>query len=108
MRDATPLSFGRALALCERSLSRQGDRDFVEAHRVFEDQLVERRFPESRLRRSVSHRLGMRPWAVETREVAGPQEVAQANFGHAPETALLFYLEREEDLALDELGRLVG
>ncbi len=63
-------------ALRERSLSRRCHRDLVEAHRVFEDQLVERRFPECRFSRSMSHRLGVRPRAVETREVAGPQKVA--------------------------------
>src|SRR6516165_10031979 len=108
MRGAIPLRCARALALCQRSLSRQGDWNLVEAYRVFENQSVERRFTESRLRGSVSHRLGVRPRAVETREVAGPQEVAQANLGHAPETALFLDLEGEEDLALDELGRLVG
>src|SRR5271163_1111669 len=108
MRGAAPLRFGRALALCLRSVSRQCDRDLVEAHRVLEYQLIERRFPESRLCWSVSHRLGIWPRAVETGEVAGPQEVAQANFGHAPETTLLLDLEREEDLAPDELCRLVG
>src|ERR1700736_22299 len=86
----------------------QRDRDLVEAHGVFKDQLVESLLPESRLRRGVSHRLGVWPGAVETREVARPEEVTQTDFGHAPETALFLDLEREENLALDELARLVG
>src|SRR5690348_6809305 len=89
-------------------LLRQGDRDLVEAYRVFEDQLVEGCLAECRLRRGVSHCLGMRPRAVETREVAGPQEIAQADLGHAPKTALLLDLEGEEHLTLDILGRHVG
>ena len=35
----------RGLALRGRSLLRQGDRDLVEAHRIFKDQLIERIFP---------------------------------------------------------------
>src|SRR5262249_38243543 len=54
------------------------------------------------------HRLGVRPGAVETREVAGPQEIAQADFWHAAKPALLLDLESKENLAPDELGRLVG
>src|SRR6266403_458230 len=95
-------------ALRERSPLRQRDRDLVEAHGVFKDQLVESLLPESRLRRGVSHRLGVWPGAVETREIAGPEEVAVTDFGHAPKTALFLDLEREENLALDELARLVG
>src|SRR5271169_2795643 len=56
----------------------------------------------------MSHRLGIRPRAVETREVAGPEEIAQANLGHAPKATLFFDLEGKEHLAPDELGRLVG
>src|SRR5258708_13304867 len=55
----------------------------------------------------MSHRFRVRPGAVETREVAGPQEVAHADLGHAAETALFLDLEGEEELAPDELARLV-
>src|ERR1700736_92369 len=86
----------------------QRDRDLIEAHGVFKDQLVESLLPESRLRRGVSQRLGVWPGAVETGEITGPQEVAETDFRHAPKTALFLDLEREENLALDELARLVG
>src|SRR5215469_18761275 len=86
----------------------QGDRDLVEADGVVKDQLVERRLPECCLRGDMPHSLGIRPWAVETREVAGPQEIAQAYLGHPPKPALFLDLEREENLALDEFARLVG
>jgi hypothetical protein len=57
------------------SLLRQGDRNLVQVHSVVEDQLVESLVPQSRLRRGVSHRLGVRPGTVETGEVTGPEEV---------------------------------
>jgi hypothetical protein len=63
------------LTLRECSLLRQCDRNLVQVHSVFEDQLVERLIPESRLHRSMSHRLGVRPGAVHTGEVTGPEEV---------------------------------
>src|SRR5258708_39225470 len=55
----------------------------------------------------MSHRFRVRPGAVETREVAGPQEVAHTDLGHAAETTLLLDLEGEEKLAPDEFARLV-
>src|SRR5215469_9208237 len=53
-------------------------------------------------------RFRMRPWAVETGEVARPQEVAEADLGHAPETALFLDFERKKDLAPYEFARLIG
>src|SRR5262245_32178998 len=82
------------------------DRDLVETDRVVEHQLVQRLFPESRLRRSMSHRLRVWPRAVEAREVTGPEEVLQADLGHATKSAFFLHLEREEHLTLHELGRL--
>src|SRR6266849_9544187 len=66
-----------------RTLLRQCDRNLVQVDRVVEDQLMERLFPESRLCRSMSHRLGVWPRAVEPGEVAGPKEIREADFGHA-------------------------
>src|SRR5215469_14741154 len=94
--------------LCDRLLPRHFDRDLVEADRVVEDQLVECRLPERRLRRSMTHRPGIRPRAVETREIAGPQKIAQTDLGHAPKPAFFLDLEGEEDLAFDKLGRFLG
>src|SRR5260370_37937923 len=97
-----------SFALRDGSLLRQCDRDLVEGHGVFKDQLVESLLPESRLRRGMSHRLAVWPGAVETREIAGPEGVTEADFGHPPKTALFLNLEREENLTLDELARLAG
>src|SRR6266480_484644 len=106
--SASAFLLERGFASSKRALLRQCDRNPVQAHGVVEDQLVERFFPERRLRRSMSHLLRVRPRAVQTREVAGPQEVAHSDFGHTPEAALLLDLESEEELASDELARLVG
>src|SRR5262245_21480673 len=86
-------------ALRAGSLLRQCDGNLVEADGVVKDQLVERRFPEGRLGRDMPHRLGVRPGAVETREVAGPQKIAQSDLGHPPKPTFFLDLEGEEDLA---------
>src|SRR5215471_20807390 len=95
-------------ALGDGLLSRQRHRDVVEAHRIFEHQAVERGLAEGRLRRGMPRRFRMRPWAVETREVARPQEVAEADLGHAPEAALFLHFERKEDLPPYKFAGLVG
>src|SRR5438105_11092730 len=50
----------------------------------------------------------MRPRAVEPGEVAGPKEIREADFGHAPKAAPFLHLEGEEELPFDELGGLLG
>src|SRR6266851_10171618 len=93
------------IALLGGLLLRQGDRDLVEVRGVLEDQLVEGGLAERRLAGGVAHRPGMRPWAVETGEVAGPQEIAVSHFRHATEAALFLDLEGEEDVALHDFAR---
>src|SRR5215831_18268990 len=83
-------------------------RNLVETHGVSEDHLLERRFPERCLHRSMAHLPGVRPGTIEAGEVAGPEEILHTHLGHAPKAAFLLDLEREEDLTLHELGRLVG
>src|SRR4029450_12073740 len=94
-------------ALGEHVLLRQCDRNLVQIHSVFEDQLVESLFPESRLHRRMAHRLRVGPGAVHTGEVTGPEEVPHTHLRHAPKTALFLALKREETLTLHELGGLV-
>src|SRR5205807_704562 len=77
-REGGPEARG-PLGLLGGLLLRQGDRDLVELGGVLEDQLVERRLAERRLAGGMAHRLGMRPRAVETGKVAGPQEVLVAD-----------------------------
>src|SRR5262249_16276035 len=85
----------------------RSDGNLVQAHRVLEDELVERRLAERRFRRRVPLRLGVRPGAIEPREVARPHEVLQTHLGDAAEPTLLLDLEGEVDLALHELTRPV-
>ncbi|MBV8935521.1 MAG: ATP-binding protein, partial [Alphaproteobacteria bacterium] len=101
-------SGGAGSTLRDGLLSRQRHRNVVEAHGIFEHQPVERGLAEGRLRRSMPLRFGMRPRAVETGEIARPQEVAEADLRHAPETALLLDLKCKEDLASHEFTGLVG
>jgi hypothetical protein len=62
--------------LCERTRWWRRDGNLVETHRILEDQLVQRLLAERRFSRRMALCLGVRPGAVEPREVAGPQEVA--------------------------------
>src|SRR5215831_7535675 len=103
--SATPRTLHFALG--EGTLLRQCDRSLVQIHSIFEDQLVESLFPESRLYWRMPHRLGVWPGAVKTGEVTGPEKVLHTNLRYAPKTALFLDFEREENLTLHELGRLV-
>src|SRR5215831_1185471 len=88
-------------------LVRHSDRDLVEVHGILEDEPVERVCAERRLGRRMALGLRVRPRAVETGEVAGPQEIAEADFRHAAEPAFFLDLEGERDLPFDKLTRLV-
>src|ERR1700739_1524449 len=90
------------------SLLGRCDRDLVKVHCVFKDQLVEGFPPESGLCGGVPHSLGVRPRAVETRKVTGPEEVAETDFGNSAETAFFPDLEGEKALPLHKFARLVG
>src|SRR3954453_1948275 len=94
-------SAGRALRL------RYRHRYLIELDRVLERELVERRFSERRLGGGMAQRLRVRPRAVETGKVAGPQEIVDSDLGHAPEAGFFLDLEREVDLFADEIARFL-
>src|SRR5713226_1755178 len=103
-RESGPEARG-PLVLLGGLLLRLRHRDLVEVRGVFEDQLVEGGLAERRLAGRVAHHLRMRPRAVETGEVAGPQEIAVSHFRDAAETALFLDLEGEEDVLFDDFAR---
>src|SRR5947199_6953142 len=102
------VGIGVLLALCGCWLLRQRDRDLVEVHGILEDQLFERVFAERRLGRRVALGFRVRPGAVEAGKVAGPQEIAKADFRDAAEAALLLDLEGEKDLPPDKFARALA
>src|SRR4051812_49829312 len=55
----------------------------------------------------MAHRRRVRPGAVETREVARPQEIACSDLGYPPEPRFLLDLEGEKDLFADKFARFL-